>query len=195
MPLRPPGRYRAFARKLSAAEISPLSFHKKETSEDRATPERRPSRKRQGIRTACAAPLEAEEQLPPARGCGFARSLWPICSKRPGKEDPTSSGRDFMGGGQARRMRITFPKLKSRSWLLLVLFLLAASGSSFFAGLSFERARHLSSQQDEPITGWMSLNYVAHAYHVPSETLHQALGLEPFPPDRRTLKEIAEERG
>lgn len=92
-------------------------------------------------------------------------------------------------------MRITFPKLKSRSWLLLVLFLLAASGSSFFAGLSFERARHLSSQQDEPITGWMSLNYVAHAYHVPSETLHQALGLEPFPPDRRTLKEIAEERG
>src|SRR5690625_1091811 len=91
-------------------------------------------------------------------------------------------------------MKVTFPKLSRGNWLLLVLFLATATASSFFAGLSYERARQLSLDQDEPITGWMSLSYVAHAYQVPSDILHRALDLEPLPPDRRTLADIAAER-
>ena len=91
-------------------------------------------------------------------------------------------------------MKLTFPTLSRGNWLLLALFLAAAAASSFFAGLSYERARHLSVEQDELIKGWMSLSYVAHAYQVSPDTLHLALDLAPETPDRRTLADIAEER-
>lgn len=91
-------------------------------------------------------------------------------------------------------MKLAFSSLSRGNWLLLGLFLVAAAASSFFAGRLYERARHWAVQQDEPITGWMSLPYVAHAYQVPAELLHQALGLPPELPDRRSLADIATER-
>lgn len=92
-------------------------------------------------------------------------------------------------------MKAAFPTLSRGTCLLLALFLLAAISSSFFAGRFYERARHWSADQDEPIAGWMTLSYVAHAYQVSSSLLHEALALPPEPGDRRPLADIADERG
>lgn len=46
--------------------------------------------------------------------------------------------------------------------------------------------------RDQPIAEWMSVGYVAHSYHVPPSVLYEALELPPKPPDRRSLKKIAE---
>lgn len=91
-------------------------------------------------------------------------------------------------------MKAGYPSPSKATCVLLALFLIAAASSSFFAGRVYERAQHWSPGQDEPIAGWMSLAYVAHAYQVPSELLHEALALPPQPPDRRSLTDIATER-
>jgi hypothetical protein len=41
----------------------------------------------------------------------------------------------------------------------------------------------------------MNIPYIAHAYHVPPDVVHQALGLPPGHPDRRPLWQIAREQG
>jgi len=92
-------------------------------------------------------------------------------------------------------MKAVFPMMSKGTCLLLALFLVAAATSSFFAGRFYERALHWSSEQDEPIAGWMNLSYVAHAYQVSADLLHEALGIPPQPPERRPLADIAAERG
>jgi len=41
------------------------------------------------------------------------------------------------------------------------------------------------------VRGWMNLPYIARAYGVDPQMLHDALGLTPGVPDRRPLEEIA----
>lgn len=68
----------------------------------------------------------------------------------------------------------------------------------FTIGLSVrgaEQARRLRAGSAEPIEPWMNVPYIAHAYHVPPEVIHQALGLPPNQPDRRPLWQIAKARG
>ncbi|MDF2094613.1 hypothetical protein [Aquibaculum arenosum] len=91
-------------------------------------------------------------------------------------------------------MKLALPPLTRTHWLLFALFLATAAASGFFAGRFVENARHWSETPQEPIKGWMTLGYLAHAYEVPVADLHQALDLPPEPPDRRPLAEIAEER-
>lgn len=58
------------------------------------------------------------------------------------------------------------------------------------------RAYHVAprSRVNEPIRAWMSLPYIAHAYHIPPETLYQALNLPFVPQDRRPLMRIARDQ-
>lgn len=47
--------------------------------------------------------------------------------------------------------------------------------------------------ENEPIRGWMSIPFVAHAHHVPPEPLYTAVGLDPHKEDRRPIRRIARE--
>lgn len=91
-------------------------------------------------------------------------------------------------------MKLALPQLTRTHWLLFALFLATAAASGFFAGRFVENARHWSEMPQEPIKGWMTLGYVAHAHEVPVTDLYLALDLPSEPPDRRPLAEIAEER-
>ncbi len=47
------------------------------------------------------------------------------------------------------------------------------------------------ARTNEPIRGWMTLPYIARAYHIPEETLYQALDLPYVPYDHRPILRIA----
>jgi len=73
------------------------------------------------------------------------------------------------------------------SALLLALFI------TFFFGMRAFR-RFSRPPSDEPIREWMSIPYIAHAYHVPPPVLLEALGLPTDTrPSRRPLNRIAKE--
>lgn len=93
-------------------------------------------------------------------------------------------------------MAISLSALRFRHWLLLVLFVTAAGASGFFASKLIVHTLYWSSpERQEPIEGWMTLGYVAHAHEVPAWVLYQALDLPTGVPDRRPLGEIADSRG
>jgi hypothetical protein len=85
-------------------------------------------------------------------------------------------------------------KLGRREWILLVLFLVALTVTSLFAARAFRRAAYWRAHRDETIRPWMSVGYVAHSYRVPPPLLYRAIGVEPGPPDRRPLRDIAAEQ-
>lgn len=73
---------------------------------------------------------------------------------------------------------------------------IALVGTIFFAQRAYQQGPRLRRTSDEPIRPWMSLQYIAHSYHVPPYILQQALGLPPGPPpDRRPIERIAREQG
>ena len=74
-------------------------------------------------------------------------------------------------------------------------FLVALAITSLFAMRAMRAASHLRSGGDEPIRPWMSVPYIAHAYHVPPPVLFEALGIPPNPHDRRPIMRIAREQG
>lgn len=88
----------------------------------------------------------------------------------------------FMGASPKRRQQIVWVAA-----LLLALFI------TFFFGLrAFRRFSHPPG--DEPIREWMSIPYIAHAYHTPPPVLLEALGLPTDArPSRRPLDRIAKE--
>jgi len=82
---------------------------------------------------------------------------------------------------------------KRRQQMILVSALLLALFITFFFGLRAFR-RFSRPPSDEPIREWMSIPYIAHAYHVPPPVLIEALGLPTDTrPSRRPLDRIAKE--
>jgi hypothetical protein len=82
-------------------------------------------------------------------------------------------------------------KLNARQWLVVLAFVLVVAATLFFAVRAVRPAVYWHYHQDEPIKGWMNVEYVAHSYHVPPHTLYIALGLPHRPPDKRPLRDIA----
>jgi hypothetical protein len=83
-------------------------------------------------------------------------------------------------------------KPKGRQWMVVLAFVLVLCAIAFFAQRAIRPAIYWHYHQDEPISGWMNVDYVAHSYHVPPHVLFLALGLPHRPPDRRPLRDIAE---
>jgi hypothetical protein len=77
-----------------------------------------------------------------------------------------------------------------RKLAIAVAFLLAITGTFVFAYRAGRYARRLH-WENEPIRPWMSVPFIAHTHHVPSDLLYQALGIQPHPHDRRPLRAIA----
>jgi len=70
--------------------------------------------------------------------------------------------------------------------------LLAVLLTVFFGLRAVRRFTHRPT--NEPIREWMSVLYVAHAYHVRPDVLFRALGLpDQPPPDKRPISKLAEE--
>jgi len=66
-------------------------------------------------------------------------------------------------------------------------------GLFLFASRASRRARQFHAV-NEPIRGWMSIPFIAHAHHVPAAVLFRAIGVEPrVPHDRRSVRHIARE--
>jgi hypothetical protein len=69
-------------------------------------------------------------------------------------------------------------------------FLLAITGTFVFAYRAGRQARQIRTA-NEPIRAWMSIPFIAHTRHVPAPVLFQAIGLQPEPHDRRSIRHIA----
>jgi hypothetical protein len=69
-------------------------------------------------------------------------------------------------------------------------FVLAITGTFVFAYRAGRQARQIRSA-NEPIRAWMSIPFIAHTRHVPAPVLFQAIGLQPEPHDRRSIRHIA----
>ena len=80
-----------------------------------------------------------------------------------------------------------------RSTVLLVAGFLLALALTFVFGYRAGRHAHYMRWENEPIRGWMSIPFIAHAHHVPPETLYAAIGLDPQKQDRRPIRRIARE--
>lgn len=50
-------------------------------------------------------------------------------------------------------------------------------------------------QSDPPLADWMPMGYVARSWDIPREVLAEALGIPPGSAPRRTLAQIAADRG
>jgi hypothetical protein len=74
--------------------------------------------------------------------------------------------------------------------ILGLAFLLAITGTFVFAYRAGRQARQIRSA-NEPIRAWMSIPFIAHTRHVPAPVLFQAIGLQPEPHDRRSIRHIA----
>jgi len=77
-----------------------------------------------------------------------------------------------------------------RVLVLGLAFLLAITGTFVFAYKAGRHARQLHLAA-EPIRPWMSIPFIAHTRHVPALLLFQAIGLQPEPHDRRSIRHIA----
>jgi hypothetical protein len=70
-------------------------------------------------------------------------------------------------------------------------FAVAITGTFVFAYRAGRRARHIRAE-NEPIRAWMSVPFIAHAHHIPTSALFQAIGVQPREPhDRRSIRRIA----
>jgi hypothetical protein len=76
-------------------------------------------------------------------------------------------------------------------WLGLAVFLLLAGFTAFKSVDAARDVMYWRLHRDEPIRGWMTVGYVAHAYRVPPHVLYLALDLPYAPPNRRPLRDIA----
>lgn len=85
----------------------------------------------------------------------------------------------------------TIKSFRWQQWLVVILFLLVAGFTAFRAVHTVRRVAYWQAHRDEPISGWMTVGFVAHSYRVPPPVLYDALGLPDRPRDRRPLREIA----
>jgi len=82
-------------------------------------------------------------------------------------------------------------KLDRREWLLVAGIFLFVGLGVFFIVRAVKPIIYWSLHRDEPIRSWMTIDYVAHSYHVPPYVLYRSLGLPHKPPDRRSIRTIA----
>jgi len=82
-------------------------------------------------------------------------------------------------------------KISWQQWGVVLAFVLVLCGTAYFAVRTIRPAIYWHYHQDEDISGWMNIDYVAHSYHVPPHVLYIALGMPHKPPDRRPLRDIA----
>jgi hypothetical protein len=78
--------------------------------------------------------------------------------------------------------------------VLLTLAFVLAIAIVFVFGYRAGRHAHLMRWANSPIRPWMSVPFVAHSHHVPVEPLFDAIGVQPNPRDRRSLRRIAREK-
>lgn len=78
-----------------------------------------------------------------------------------------------------------------RQWLVALLFVLMVAFTGRLAIRAVREAIYWNTHHEEPIRGWMTIGYVAHARDVPPFVLGDALGLPKGVPDARPLMEIA----
>ncbi len=98
------------------------------------------------------------------------------------------------------RIRTVLGAFRWWHWLLAVIFVIALAAAGLFAVRAVRYSLYWRQHRDQPIAGWMTVNYVAHSYDVPADALWGALGLPPPPkpparPDRRPLSAIATAQG
>jgi hypothetical protein len=80
--------------------------------------------------------------------------------------------------------------------LLGLALAIALVSTIFFVQRAFQQGPRLRRASDETIRPWMSVPYIAHAFHVPPQVLFEALGLPSGPPpDRRPIERIARAQG
>lgn len=83
-------------------------------------------------------------------------------------------------------------------WPLIAAFCVALGAMGVYAvRTTVDVARWTDpARQGQSLAGWMTPRYVAHSYKLPPELVAAALGIDPSdPPRRKSLSEIAEERG
>lgn len=80
-------------------------------------------------------------------------------------------------------------------WLLRAGFVVALGLTLFFGARLTLGAIYWSNHRDQPIEGWMPLRYVGRSWSVPPEVIAEALGIEPGTLPRRSLSQIARDRG
>ena len=78
--------------------------------------------------------------------------------------------------------------------MILAVIFLAAIALTFVFGYRAGRQARMIRRQNEPIHGWMTIPFIAHAHHVPADVLYRAIGAEPRPKDRRPIRRIAHEQ-
>ncbi len=84
-------------------------------------------------------------------------------------------------------------KTRQRTLAIALMFALALAGTFVFAFRAGRMARRIH-QANEPIRSWMSIPFIAHAHHIPPETLYQAIDVQPQQPrDRRSVRRLARE--
>lgn len=86
-------------------------------------------------------------------------------------------------------------RLWRESRLLVVAFLALLAVAVFFGIGAFREARDFDVAKEQPIAPWMTPRYVSHSWDIPREAMMDILGLEPPGPGRRTLADIAADRG
>lgn len=81
-----------------------------------------------------------------------------------------------------------------KSWQLALALglacLLALAGTVLFAYRAGRQARQFHSS-NEPIRPWMSIPFIAHTRHIPAAPIFEAIGVQPEPHDRRSLRHLA----
>jgi hypothetical protein len=81
-----------------------------------------------------------------------------------------------------------------KQWRLVLIlglaFVIAITGTFVFAYRAGRQARHIRSA-NEPIRAWMSIPFISHTRHVPAAALYQAIGVQPEPHDRRSVRRLA----
>src|SRR5437762_2612681 len=85
--------------------------------------------------------------------------------------------------------------LRPLAYALLVIGLIAVLGAGFLAFRFAERARHRFPPHPietdvAAIQGWMTIPYVARAYHVPEPELFKAVGADPHQARDQSLNQI-----
>jgi len=83
-------------------------------------------------------------------------------------------------------------KPRQRILALALAFVLALTGTFVFAYRAGQRARQIRLA-NEPIRPWMSIPFIAHTRHVPAPLLFQAIGIQPEPHDRRSVRYLSRE--
>lgn len=88
-----------------------------------------------------------------------------------------------------------------QGWILLILFALAAFAVGIFAFRTYRSylllrsAYELGAPDVSSVRPWMTLDYVARAYHVPGTALVEHLGLAPDTDPTTTLISLAQKQG